>query len=64
MDRKLIPANTVRILCGDVSDMTLWRWLNAPALNFPKPTYIGKRRYWKEAEILAWIEAQSERGAA
>lgn len=64
MDRKLIPANTVRILCGDVSDMTLWRWLNTPARNFPKPTYIGKRRYWKEAEILAWIDAQAEKGAA
>lgn len=60
MERKLISANAVRILCGDVSDMTLWRWLNDPALNFPRPTYIGTRRYWKEAEILAWLDHMAE----
>lgn len=60
MDRKLISANAVRILCGDVSDMTIWRWLHNPALGFPKPTYIGTRRYWREAEILEWIAAQAD----
>ncbi len=66
MESKLIPANTVRIMCGDVSDMTVWRWLHNPALNFPRPVYIGSRRYWREAEIVNWIEAQAEasRGAA
>ena len=64
MERKLISANAVRILCGDISDMTLWRWLNDPALEFPKPTYIGKRRYFREADVFAWLEAQAEKGAA
>ncbi|CAM5420046.1 hypothetical protein FALB51S_02492 [Frigidibacter albus] len=66
MERKLISANAARILCGDVSDMTLWRWLADPDLAFPKPVYIGRRRYFREAEIFAWIEAQAEasRGAA
>ena len=66
MERKLISANAVRDLCGGISDMTLWRWLNDPALEFPKPTYIGKRRYFREAEVLAWIDARAEvsRGAA
>jgi len=66
MESKLIPANTVRIMCGDVSDMTLWRWLHNPALNFPRPVHIGSRRYWREVEIVNWIEAQAEasRGAA
>lgn len=65
MERKLVSANAVRILCGDVSDMTLWRWLQSPELNFPKPTYIGTRRYWREAEIFDWIEKQANeaRGA-
>ncbi len=53
-----IPASEVRELCGDVSDMTIHRWLNRTDLNFPKPIYIGRRRYWKEADVLAWLEAQ------
>ena len=38
--------------------MTLWRWLKQ--CDFPKPVYIAKRRYWREAEILDWLEAQAE----
>ncbi len=60
MEHKLIPAKTVRELCGGISDMSLWRWLNDPALNFPKPVYIQKRRFWREAEILDWIESQAD----
>ena len=58
MEHKLISAATVRDLCGGVSDMTLWRWLNDRDMNFPEPVYIQKRRYWREAELDAWIEAQ------
>lgn len=58
MERKLISAKTVRELCGNISDMSLWRWLNDPALGFPRPIYIQKRRFWREAEILEWIEAR------
>ena len=58
MERKLIPAKTVRELCGNISDMSLWRWLKDPALGFPRPVYIQKRRFWREAEILEWIEAR------
>lgn len=53
-----IPAGTVQNMCGDVSAMTLHRWLNNPELNFPKPTYIGRRRYWREADVIAWLEAR------
>lgn len=55
---KIIPANAVRVLCGGVSDMTLWRWLNDPAIDFPRPICIGKRRYWREAELCEWLEAR------
>jgi len=58
MEHKLISAATVRDLCGGVSDMTLWRWLNDRDMNFPEPVYIQKRRYWRETELDAWIEAQ------
>lgn len=60
MDRKLIPSATVRTLCGGISDMSLWRWLHTPALNFPKPIVIARRRYWPEAEVLAWVDARAE----
>ena len=60
MTDKRIPARDVRNICGGVSDMTIWRWLNDPALNFPKPIYIAHRRYWKEADVTAWLDAQAE----
>ncbi|WP_152455406.1 AlpA family transcriptional regulator [Roseivivax sp. THAF40] len=40
--------------------MTLWRWLQRPDLSFPKPAYIARRRYWREAEILAWLDEQAK----
>lgn len=66
MERRLIGSIAVRELCGGISDMSLWRWLQDPELDFPKPIYIARRRYWREAEILAWIEAkvQAPREAA
>ncbi len=56
----IIPARTVRTLCGDISDMSLYRWLNNERLGFPQPVYIQKRRYWREAEIRTWLDRQSE----
>lgn len=58
MTEKRIQAAAVRDLCGGVSDMWLWRKLNDPNSDFPRPVYIGGRRFWKEAEIIAWLEAQ------
>lgn len=55
-----IPAAAVCNLCGGVSDMTLWRWLNDDALAFPRPVYIGRRRYWREAEVIGWLESRQE----
>lgn len=57
MTEKRIQAATVRSICGDVSDMTIWRWLKQR--DFPKPAYIGSRRFWREAEVVAWLDAQS-----
>jgi predicted DNA-binding transcriptional regulator AlpA len=63
MTEKRIQAANTRSLCGGISDMTLWRWINER--DFPKPIYIGNRRYWKESDVLAWLEAQpAQRGAA
>lgn len=51
MKRKLVPAKAVRSNLGDVSQMTLWRWLNNPELGFPRPIYINRRRYFDADEI-------------
>ena len=52
-----IQAAQVRALCADISDMTLWRWINER--DFPKPIYIGRRRYWREREVLVWLDEQA-----
>ena len=64
MTEKRIQAAAVRALCGDVSDMWIWRKLNDPQSGFPQPVYIGRRRYWREADIVAWLDAREMRGAA
>ncbi|MGB3315975.1 MAG: transcriptional regulator [Albidovulum sp.] len=63
MTSKLIKATTVRNALGGVSDMTLWRWLNDPSLNFPKPIKIQSRRYWRESDVIDWLEAQTGQAA-
>ena len=61
--KRMITSAAVRHLSGGISDMTIWRWLHDPNLGFPKPHYIRGRRYWAEAEILAWLESRSGKAA-
>jgi predicted DNA-binding transcriptional regulator AlpA len=47
-----------------VTSMSLWRWLQDPDLGFPQPTLrIKERRYWEEAELVAWERASATRRA-
>ena len=55
-----IPVNAVCDLCGGVSHMTIWRWSQDDALGFPKPIYISRRRYWRESDVVAWLESRAE----
>lgn len=55
---RLIAAVDVRAMFGDVAEMTLWRWLKDANLNFPKPIYVQRRRFWREAELIEWINKQ------
>jgi predicted DNA-binding transcriptional regulator AlpA len=57
VSQRRIKASTVRDLCGGVSDMWLWRRLDGDP-TFPRPTYICKRRYWRERDIIQWLEHQ------
>jgi predicted DNA-binding transcriptional regulator AlpA len=65
----LISSATVRARYGGdrpISDMSLWRWLKDPDLNFPKPIVIQRRRFWRLAELRAWERQREARrdGAA
>ncbi len=57
--RKLVSAPQVRAAFS-ISEMTLWRWLNEPAMNFPKPIHINRRRYFRENEIADWVVSQEQ----
>ena len=48
----MLTAKRVKIRYGDISDMTLHRWLTDDKLNFPKPIYIKTARYWRLSELL------------
>ncbi len=53
-DTALVPARVVRAELGGISDMTLWRWLRRPDLEFPEPVLISRRRYWRRQDLEAW----------
>ena len=48
-----LTSQAVRARYG-VSDMSLWRWLRNEATGFPRPFRVGKRRFWKRAELESW----------
>lgn len=56
MSKHLLPAQDVRAKFGNISDMTLWRWLHDESLGFPQPTMIRNRRFWDADEIEAFRE--------
>ena len=58
-----LPAGRVR-QCYGVSDMSLYRWLHDQELNFPKPIYIGRYRYWRLADLLAFEQSRPQQGGA
>jgi len=59
-DEALIHAAEVRRLFGDISDMTVSRWLKDEDLNFPRPIMIRRIRYWRRRQLLAWRDEQAE----
>jgi predicted DNA-binding transcriptional regulator AlpA len=54
--KALISSKSVRLICGEISEMSLWRWLNTPNLNFPRPIKIMRRNYWRLDDIHEWLK--------
>ena len=59
----LVPAAQVRQRYGGVSTMWLERRLKNPESGFPKPIYIGRRRYWRLEELVAWERSLASEAA-
>jgi predicted DNA-binding transcriptional regulator AlpA len=57
---EFIPARIVWERYG-ITSMSLHRWLINEDLNFPRPLMIGRFRYWRLEELLAW-ESTRPRG--
>ena len=62
VNEKYLSARKTRARYGDVSDMTLHRWRRHK--NFPAPTYLSGRRYWRERELIRWEREQQALKAA
>jgi predicted DNA-binding transcriptional regulator AlpA len=63
VNQDFFPARRVWERYG-VTSMTLWRWIRDPEMNFPRPVYLGRFRYWRIAELEAWEAEQAQRDAA
>ena len=49
----LLRSAAVRSRYGNCSDMWLHRRLNDD-FGFPKPIYLGRLRYWRLSDLIAW----------
>jgi len=61
-ERRLLTSKKVRARYDGISDMTLHRWGLNPELQFPRPIYIGRFRYWDEEELLTWERSRPNVG--
>ena len=54
---------TTKHLCARYgkSDKTIDRWLENPALGFPKPMVINGRRLWAEDQLQQWERERASR---
>jgi hypothetical protein len=68
--REAAPKQSIKLpaskICEryNVVDRTLDRWLKNPKLNFPRPLYINKRRYFDLSAVEKWERAQAAGTAA
>jgi predicted DNA-binding transcriptional regulator AlpA len=60
-DDSFLPARAVWERYG-VTSMSLYRWLKDPSVGFPVPVYLGRFRYWKLADLIAWEASRPRTG--
>jgi predicted DNA-binding transcriptional regulator AlpA len=59
-DDAFLTGGQTRARVGGVSPMCIWRWMRDPRVQFPHPTKINGRNYWRLGDLRRW---QSERTA-
>ena len=62
-DDALLTAAQTRARFGHVSTMCLWRWQRDPRVQFPRPTKINNRNYWRLGDLRRWQAAQAAKQA-
>lgn len=50
-------------LLGGISAMTEWRWSHDPEMDFPRPIVINRRKYFRRADLLSWLETRAQEAA-
>jgi hypothetical protein len=50
---QLLPARKVQERFA-IADRTLDKWLVNKGLNFPRPLYINRRKYFRLCELVEW----------
>ena len=62
-DHKVIRAPRVLEKTGYANRVSLWRMVNDPNSDFPRPVRIGPNAVgWFEAEIDAWLDSRPRIG--
>ena len=61
-NENLLPSSKVRAAFGDISGMTLWRWVDKGILQ--KPIVINGRNYWPESAVSALKKGSAEKVTA
>jgi predicted DNA-binding transcriptional regulator AlpA len=46
-------------LLGGGNDMKIFRLLNDPRAQFPRPSYLGRRPWWWRGEVIQWLETKA-----
>jgi hypothetical protein len=49
---------------GNITSMTLHRWLRDERMEFPQPDYFGRLRFWKLSILEDWERLAATRRAA
>ena len=59
-----LPAAGIRARYS-ICDVTIWRWMRDPRMNFPVPIKPNSRhRLWKLADLEAWEQSHTIEGEA
>jgi hypothetical protein len=58
-DDHMVGTKAVRIRYGNCCKRTIDRWIDDPEMDFPKPTMINGRRYWRLCDLRQWERARA-----